>query len=481
VRIGGVELIENQSLHKDRSIRDALELLNGRYGMIITVVDDTNSLCGITTEGDLRKALLSGHGLETPLDVVKNEHPVSIRDSELEKGVEISELVNQLRQRGIGEASTLSKAIAFPVIDDNDFMLGLVTLEMVRLADRWDNSNSDVLGDPQILVVGGAGYIGSVLVNILLEQGFRVRVLDSLLYAQDSLSKLGDNQRLSVMCKDVTDINVMVEAVKGIDAVVFLAEIVGDPACSFMPSAALKTNYLAVNSMAALCSHLNINRFIYTSSCSVYGANKNRNKLLKESSELRPVSHYGRMKILSEQAMLVQYNPLFSPTILRLATVFGNSYRPRFDLVVNTFAKEAYFNKSIEVWGGNQWRPNVHVRDVAQAIITVLKAPLEKVRKQIFNVGRNSENYTINELATLAKQVFPDCKIERNDDSVDNRNYKIGFGKIEEHLGYRAQLTVIDGLNELKEVFDSGAISAPDDERYSNISALRGHFNGKQD
>ena len=272
---------------------------------------------------------------------------------------------------------------------------------------------------------------------------------------------------------DICDLHTQVESIKDIDCVVFLAEIVGDPSCQYLPQTALKTNYLAVNSMANLCAHTNINRFIYTSSCSVYGASLNPDDLLNEQSKLNPVSHYARMKRLSEQVLFNQLNPLFSPTVLRLATVFGHSYRPRFDLVVNTFAKNAYYEKNLTVYGGEQWRPNVHVKDVARAIIKVIESPLNKVKNEIFNVGSNNENYTINSLSELTKSVFQDCNVLLDDGSFDKRNYRIEFSKIRDILGFDSQYSVLNGLEELKEVFEFGLITEINDKKYNNIRSFQ--------
>jgi nucleoside-diphosphate-sugar epimerase len=271
---------------------------------------------------------------------------------------------------------------------------------------------------------------------------------------------------------DVCNLHTQTESIKGIDCVVFLAEIVGDPSCEYLPQTALKTNYLAVNSMATLCAHANINRFIYTSSCSVYGASANPEDLLNEESALSPVSHYARMKILSEQTLFNQLNPLFSPTILRLATVFGHSHRPRFDLVVNAFAKNAYYDESLTVYGGNQWRPNVHVKDVARSIIKVIDAPLNIVKKETFNVGSNSENYTIKSLSELTKKVFQDCTVHVDDSNPDKRNYRIDFSKIKEILGFDHKYSVKDGLKELKEVFELELINKVNDKKHSNIQTF---------
>ena len=171
-----------------------------------------------------------------------------------------------------------------------------------------------------------------------------------MIYDHKIIEKIFNKKNLNFILGDVCDLNTQIKAIKDIDIVVYLAEIVGDPACSAKPEDALKTNYLSVLSFANLCSHLAIDKFIYTSSCSVYGLDKN-NKLLNEKSNLNPVSHYARIKIMSEKALLSSSNNYFKPTIVRLGTVFGPSKRMRFDLVVNTMSKFAYFNNKIDVFG----------------------------------------------------------------------------------------------------------------------------------
>jgi len=184
------------------------------------------------------------------------------------------------------------------------------------------------------------------------------------------------------------------------------------------------------------------------------------------------------MKIMAEQALLGIPNPLFSPTILRFATVFGYSYRPRFDLIVNLFAKNAFFRNSIEIFGGTQWRPNIHVSDVARAIIKTLEAPMDKVSRQIYNVGNDEENHNVNGLANLALEVFPETRVKRNKGTRDPRNYKISCDKIRKEIGYSAEISVRDGLKELRAIFEKGEIKNPDESFYSNIESLK-EFVGK--
>lgn len=469
-----MDLVPPLLLARENTISDAFKAINGRFGLVVVVADRERHFCGIASEGDLRRAILAGHSLQTPLEKVMNTAPVLLHPGDLENESTLAKTIGRI----YGLYSTQMQQATIPVVDNDGNIVGMITSEMLPFREhRREDGKGKKPGAPQVLVVGGAGYIGSVLVRRLLAHGWRVKVLDCMLYRQSSLEGIRD-AGLSIMRGDVTSINDVVESIEGADAVVYLAEIVGDAACAYRPEKGLKTNYLSVTNMAHLCAYVNINRFIYTSSCSVYGGSKSPDHCLSEESELNPVSHYGRMKILSEQALLGMDGSLFAPTILRLATAFGSSYRPRFDLVVNAFAKNAYFKRRIEVFGGNQWRPNVHVGDVARAIIDVLESPLEKVSRQIFNVGSNRENYTIDQISDLVSSVFPDTAVTRKSESVDPRNYKVDFSKMERALGYGARMTVRDGLQELKSVFERGEIENPDDLRYSNIEALKEYDGG---
>ena len=352
----------------------------------------------------------------------------------------------------------------------------MTTVESLSLLGRsYTREEAEVatVSDMHVLIVGGAGYIGSILANQLLNKGWRVRILDNLMYGQDCIEQFNSSDRFSFLQGDVCNLNTQVEAIEGVDCVVFLAEIVGDPSCQYVPEIAFKTNYLAVNSMVTLCATLRINRFIYTSSCSVYGATTNPNEYLTEESELNPVSHYARMKIASEEALLNQLSQSFAPTILRLSTVFGDSYRPRFDLVVNTFAKDAFSKGIINVHGGDQWRPNVHVKDVADAITQVIEAPIEDVGKQIFNIGSGKNNHTISEIAEITTEVFPGCQIKTTRDVADRRDYKVDSKKFEKLFGLAPVRSVKMGMLELLEGFVSGNIENLNDKKYSNIESLK--------
>lgn len=321
----------------------------------------------------------------------------------------------------------------------------------------------------RVLVIGGAGYIGSHLCRQLLEQGYSVRVLDALLYGKDSLAELEGDPRFELVVGDSRDIGSVFSAMLGADAVVHLGELVGDPACALDERLTLEINSAATRMLAEAARGYGVKRFVYASSCSVYGANDD---VLDESSELNPVSLYARAKIMSESALLDLNDETFHPVILRLSTVFGLSYRPRFDLVVNLLSAKAVREGEITVMGGSQWRPFVHVADVARAMVLCLQAPLEKVKGEIFNVGSDANNHTIQQVGEIVNQVVPEARLTSSEDTADRRNYKVAFNKIREMLGFECERDVPAGIRELVEALRMGRIGDHRQARYSNHKTL---------
>ena len=454
------------TLKKTDTIRQAFKLLKGQFGMIVCIIENREILSGIVTEGDLRRGVVMGYSLNEKLQDVMNKNPTYIYESELKS--------KKISKSNIDLGATMDRPLIIPVVDESKKLLYVLNTENLFeiLQNKKLRSYFSEIKKPHILVVGGAGYIGSILTSFLIKKGWKVKVVDKLLYEKNSLNEFIGNKNFSLVEKDICDLSVQIEAVKDIDCVVFLAEIVGDPSCAAKPEDALKTNYLAVNSLASLCSYMNINRFIYTSSCSVYGSKKGQDELLNESSPLNPVSYYARIKIMSEKALFSKSNYFFSPTILRLATVCGPSLRNRFDLVVNTFARNAFFSGEIKVNGGDQWRPNIHVEDVARAIIKTIEAPLNKVENQIFNLCNNSQNFTINELAKKTKSVFSNCKIMKVNSNFDKRNYKVSSNKIKEVINFESTKTVEDVLIEFKKIFEEKKILEAYQKKFSNFETL---------
>lgn len=461
-------LVPAPILGPDATIRDGLQMLGDRYGAVVTIVDAAGALAGIVTSGDLRKAILNGSAVGAPLHDVMNRNPISLRENELDKEASVHAVLGRLKALYAVERMH----VQVPVTDLTGRPVGLIDVQsLLRRAPEIDFAPRH----RRALVVGGAGYIGSVLTRRLLEDGWSVRVLDLFLYGRQSLEGLeGD---IEILAGDAKNIDTLVDAVDAVDAVVYLAELVGDPAVSQAPQTALKTNYLAVTALAHLCEYLNINRFVYTSSCSVYGASESPDELLTEQSPTAPVSLYGKIKLLVEEAVLAMArrpNQLFAPTILRLGTVYGASPRARFDLVVNTLTKNAATCGAIDLFGGEQWRPHVHVDDVALAIRTVLDAPLDRVRAQLFNVGSTEQNFTVNALGDLIAEEFPSLVINRKNADVDPRNYRVDCQKIADVLDFETARTVTDGVRELKAALESGDFGDLDQARFSNLQTIQG-------
>lgn len=319
-------------------------------------------------------------------------------------------------------------------------------------------------GKPRVLVVGGAGYIGSLLVERLLELGFRVRILDALLYGKEPLRSFAEHPDCQLIVGDCRNICDVVKAVRGVDAIVDLAAIVGDPACEQDRGAALEINYAATRMMIEVAKGNGVTRFLFASSCSVYGATEYE---VDERSDTKPISLYGRTKIDSERVLLAARSEEFHPTILRFATVFGLGYRPRFDLVINLLSARAIQDRTITIYNGQQWRPFIHVRDVVEAIVVALKAPARVVSGEIFNVGDSQLNYTLQEIAQIVQDILPGTTVEHIQNS-DQRNYRVNFDKIRNRLGFRASYTIHAGIEEFKLAFESGVISSYKDVAYNN-------------
>jgi nucleoside-diphosphate-sugar epimerase len=307
------------------------------------------------------------------------------------------------------------------------------------------------------------------LVERLLEKGCHVRVLDALLYGDEPLRSSRANPDFELMVGDCPNIQDVVKAIHGVESIVHLAAIVGDPACNQDAESALEINYAATRMLIEIAKGHGIRRLIFASSCSVYGAT---DELMDESSAVHPISLYGQTKVDSEKALLAARSASFHPTILRYATVFGLGYRPRFDLVVNLLTAKARQEGLITIFNGEQWRPFIHVRDLVEATACVLEAPLQLVSGEVFNIGDSSLNHTLADVGDAIRKVFPETRVEHIENS-DRRNYRVSFDKLHSRLGFRARHTLPDGILEIKKAFDDGLIEDYSDVRYHNQRFLK--------
>ena len=320
-----------------------------------------------------------------------------------------------------------------------------------------------------VLVIGGAGYIGSALVKRLLESGYRVRILDLLVYGDAPISEFYGHPRFALVQGDFRNIETVIGATKGMDAIVHLGAIVGDSACAIDEDLTVEINLQATRTIAEVGKGFGVKRFIFASTCSVYGAS---DEILDERSTLNPISLYARTKMESEKMLLSLTEAAFAPTILRFGTVYGLSGRPRFDLVVNLLTAKAIQEGQAGIFGGKQWRPLVHVKDVAEAITLTLQAPLDNVRGQIFNVGSNEQNRQISDLGLIIKEMVPTARVVTQP-REDNRNYQVRFDRICNMLNFRPRYTVRDGVQEIIDAFAVGKIVDYRDTHYSNFGFLK--------
>src|SRR3989338_1472864 len=263
-----------------------------------------------------------------------------------------------------------------------------------------------------VLLTGGMGYVGSVLTRLLLEQGYNVRILEKFIFGLDSIKEIINHPDLEIVIGDIIDKEDLGKffEVENIYAVIHLAGLVGDPACAININKTMEVNYIATLNLVRFCREKRIQRFIFASSCSVYGASNH--EILNEDSALNPISLYSETKIDAEKNILSFSDPSFRPTILRFATLYGDSYRMRFDLVINYLTGRLFHEGNGKIFGGDQWRPFIHVKDIARAIGFVLKKDIGEVGNQIFNVGSSDENYMLKDLIPIFRELMPEADIE---------------------------------------------------------------------
>jgi nucleoside-diphosphate-sugar epimerase len=321
----------------------------------------------------------------------------------------------------------------------------------------------------KILVTGGAGYIGSTLVPLLLNAGHSVRVLDNLNHGGAPLLPAWSDPAFDFRRGDIRDRSAIASALSGMEAVVHLAAVVGDPACARDPALARSVNLEASLSLIEESRHSGVQRFIFASTCSNYGKMKDPDHFVDEESELNPVSLYAETKVAVEKFLLVSGNgQAWSPTLLRFATIFGTSPRMRFDLTVNEFTMEMLVKKRLVVFGEQFWRPYVHVRDAARAIKLVLESASEKVAGRVFNVGATDQNFQKQQLVDFIRPHAPDAIVEFVHKAEDPRDYRVSFIRISEQLGFHITRTVREGIAEVSRLVRENVINDFESRSYRN-------------
>ncbi|MGA7955412.1 MAG: SDR family oxidoreductase [Gloeobacterales cyanobacterium] len=324
-----------------------------------------------------------------------------------------------------------------------------------------------------ILVTGTDGYIGTLLTAVLTERGHDVTGLDTGFYKIGWLYD-GVPRRPTHICKDIRQ--VQGSDLAGFDAVVHLAELSNDPVGQLNPDLTFEINHLGTVRLATLAQQAGVQRFVYFSSCSVYGATGDGSPSTEESPT-NPLTAYAQCKLLVERDLADMACDSFSPIFLRNATAYGPSPRMRFDLVVNNLAGLAWTSGRLVLESdGTPWRPFVHVLDICQAAACALEAPREVVHKQAMNVGDDEENYQVRDIARIVSEAFPDCELVIGANPSDKRDYRVSFAKIRRLLPtFRCRYRVADGARQLREVFESVAMDNDtfDFRGYTRLKQIR--------
>ncbi len=323
-----------------------------------------------------------------------------------------------------------------------------------------------------VLVIGGAGYVGSVLVRKLLESGFKVRVLDLLIFGKDGISELISQKKIEFIEGDIRNVQTLDDVTQNVTHVINLAAIVGEPLCKLTPKIAREINETSNQKLVEICKKKNISRLIFASTCSNYGSSTG---LADENYPVNSLSLYSETKVNTEKYLLKNKTSNFHPCILRFATAYGISPRMRFDLLLHEFIRDAVIDKKISLFGSDYWRPLVHLEDITQACILALKKPLELISGEIYNVGDNDENYKKIEIANLIQTFFKDVEIEIITSKNDPRNYKVSFDKIKNNLGFSNSMSLIDGIQEISDAINNDGLD-PGDTDFTNTSEKTKNF-----
>jgi nucleoside-diphosphate-sugar epimerase len=319
------------------------------------------------------------------------------------------------------------------------------------------------------LVTGGAGYLGLPVVHELLETGRGVRVLDALIHGQDDLIADLESRGAEVLVGDIRDDALRAKAVQGVDSIIHLAAIVGDPACARDPETAQAVNVDATAALVRDATEAGVRRLLFASTCSNYGRMSDPTVPIVEDGVLAPVSLYAEQKVAIEQSLLGYQNGGPKPTCLRFATLYGVAPRMRFDLTVNEFTRDLWADRELDVFGEQFWRPYVHVRDAARAVRLVVDSPVDRVGGRVFNVGRSTENYRKLDVVEIIREQTDRGTVSYVRRDEDPRDYKVSFDRINSELGFDTTMMVRDGVSELLSALEANAFDDPFDARYRNI------------
>ncbi len=318
----------------------------------------------------------------------------------------------------------------------------------------------------KIFITGGAGYVGAVMVPHLLEQGFGVTVLDLMIYGQHVFQR---HNNLNAVKGDIRNQDLLKKLIPGHDVVIHLACISNDPSFEMNPELGKSINLDAFRPLVEISKNSKVKRFFYASSSSVYGIKDEPN--VHEEMELEPLTDYSIFKADCEKILAEYQSVDFTTTTIRPATVCGYSPRQRLDVVVNILTNLAYHKREISIFGGDQLRPNIHIKDMVEAYMVLLNAPKEKIAGQIYNAGY--ENQSVKDIAQTVKNTVGDDVKLVTSYSDDNRSYHISSKKIQRELGFEAKHTIRDAVEDLCQAFEKNLLpNSLDDEMYFNIKRM---------
>ena len=323
----------------------------------------------------------------------------------------------------------------------------------------------------KILLIGGAGYIGTVLIRYLLDKKYEVTCLDNLIYNNSySLKEFEKTNRFNFILGDLRNDLLLNKLLVNYDAVIILAGLVGDPITKKYPEFSEEINNIGTKKLINNCKNKKIEKLIFVSTCSNYGLSQDELPL-NEEAELNPISLYAKQKVEIEKFILSQKNKTdYSPTILRFATAFGLSPRMRFDLTINQFTKSIFENEKLEVYDSGTWRPYCHVKDFARILEKILDANKQTTDFQVFNVGSNSNNFTKKQIVEQIFKFIPSNKVTFTEKTKDRRNYKVDFSKINKILNFNIEYKVNDGIEEMINFFkkNKNILSTFNHSRFGN-------------
>ncbi len=319
----------------------------------------------------------------------------------------------------------------------------------------------------RVLITGNLGYIGHIVTDAFLSKNFEVVGLDAG-YFKNFLPHSESRENLQQIIKDIKDVSE--KDLKNIDIVTHFAAISNDPSGELNPQLTNEVNFLATKKLAELSKKAGIKKFLFSSSCAVYGMSDG---LVNETSECKPLTTYAKSKLLSEREILKMSDKNFKTVVLRSATAFGVSPKMRLDLVVNSMTARAFLTGILELSSeATVWRPLVHVKDIANAFLLTSLADSDLVDGEIFNVGENSQNYQVQDIAKIVVEEVPNTKLKRTEsNNNDQRTYRVDFAKIKETLGFTPQITVRDGVKEIYEYLKKIRLKKKDfeSEKYQTV------------